>query len=138
MNISPSITDNITELLVKIIDFTKSRNEVLINNVNNVHASGFIPKDLAAKEFSILMSHAINEHVQNGRLLLCDTENFKFGRDGNFEAKAFTDDDAYELLKTNPDDYLELQVDKLTENTLNQTIAKELLRQKQGVVTIFD
>ena len=80
MNISPSITDNITELLVKIIDFTKSRNEVLINNVNNVHASGFIPKDLAAKEFSILMSHAINEHVQNGRLLLCDTENFKFGR----------------------------------------------------------
>lgn len=137
MNLSSLITDNTTELLVKIIEFTQCRQKVLTLNINNVHSPDFVPKDLAVDEFSGLLHTAIDEHNQNQRLLLCDTENIKFGCAGSFEVRPQADTYAKKLLEENADEYLELQTDKLLENSLNQRVAAELLKQKQGMVSIF-
>ena len=130
MSLMPLITDNISELLVKIIEFTQSRQKVLILNINNMHYPGFVPKDLAVEEFSELLNKALDEHSRSQCLLLCDTENIKFGAAGSFEVKPAVDKYAKELLEENQEEYLELQTNKLLENSLNQRVAAELLRQK--------
>ena len=138
MNLPSLITDNITEILVKITKFTQTRQKILTQNINNIHSPGFTPKDLAVDEFSDLLNNAINEHIQNQRLVLRDTENIKFGISGSFEVKPAVDKYAKELLEENPDEYLKLQINKLLENSLNQRIAAELLKQKQGMISTFD
>lgn len=138
MNLTSLITDNIGEILVKIIEFTQTRQKILSQNVKNIHNAGFIPKDLAVEEFSKLLNNAISEHIQNQRLVLCDTANIKFGLSGNFEAKAINDEHAKQLLKENRDEYLELQIIKLLENSLHQRAAAQLLRQKQRTISIFE
>ena len=138
MNQPSLITDNIAELLVKIIEFTQTRQKILTQNINNIHSPGFVPKDLVVDEFSDLLNHAIDEHIQNQRLVLRDTENIKFGISGSFEVKPVVDKYAKELLEENPDEYLELQINKLLENSLNQRVAAELLRQKQRMISIFE
>jgi flagellar basal body rod protein FlgB len=138
MKPSSLITDNVTELLVKIIEFTQTRQKILTRNINNLHTLDFVPQDLAVDEFSDLLNGAIDEHVRNQRLMLRDTQNFKFGSSGDFDVKPVVDQHAKELRDQNPDEYIELQVNKLTENSLNQRIATELLKQKQGIVSIFD
>ena len=138
MNQPSLITDNIAELLVKIIEFTQTRQKILTQNINNIHSPGFVPKDLVVDEFSDLLNDAIDEHIQNQRLVLRDTENIKFGISGSFEVKPVVDKYAKELLEENPDEYLELQINKLLENSLNQRVAAELLRQKQRMISIFE
>lgn len=138
MNLASLITDNIAELLVKIVEFTQARQKILSRNVNNFHSFGFVPEDLAVDEFSQLMSEAIDEHVRNQRLVLRDTESIKFGCSGSFTAKPVVDEYAKELLEESRDEYLELQISKLMENSLNQRVAAELLRQKQGMISIFE
>lgn len=135
MNLSPLITDNIAELLVKIIEFTQTRQKVLTQNINNIHSPGFTPRDLLVDEFSDLLNEAISEHIRNRQIVLRDTNNIKFGICGSFEVKPVVDKYAKELLEENQDEYIELQINKLLENSLNQRIAAELLRQKQGTVT---
>ena len=138
MNQPSLITDNIAELLVKIIEFTQTRQKILTQNINNIHSPGFVPKDLVVDEFSDLLNDAIDEHIQNQRLVLRDTENIKFGISGSFEVKPVVDKYAKELLEENPDEYLELQINKLLENSLNQRVAAELLRRKQRMISIFE
>ena len=138
MNLSSPVTDNITELLVKIIEFTHTRQKILTQNINNIHNPGFVPKDLVVDEFSAVLSEAINEHIQNQRLVLRDTENIKFGICGSFEVKPVVDENAKELLKENRNEYIELQINKLLENSLNQRLAAKLLKQKQGRISIFE
>jgi len=138
MNPQSIVTDNIAELLTKIIEFTKIRQKVLTQNINNLHNPDFVPKDLSVDEFSELMNIAINEHSRNGRLLLRDSKNVKFGAAGSFAVEEIIDTDAEELLTANRDVYLEEQINKLLENSLNQRIAVELLRQKQGILSIFE
>jgi len=137
MNSLPAVTDNISELLVKIIAFTQTREQLLTENINNARTSGFVPKDLAVDEFSLVMNTALNEHISNRRLILHDSENIKFGRSGSFQVRPFTDDSARHLMEENPDEYIEEQLSKLMENRLNQKIAKELLRKKEKAVSIF-
>jgi flagellar basal body rod protein FlgB len=137
MNLSSLVTDNITELLVKIIEFTHTRQKILAQNINNIHCPGFAPKDLVVDEFSVILNDAIDEHIQNQRLVLRDTENIKFGISGNFEVKPIVDKNAKELLKKHRDKYLELQINKLLENSLNQRIAAKLLKQKQRIIPLF-
>jgi len=137
MNLSPAVTDNISELLVKIIAFTQTREAILTENINNARDSGFVPKDLAVDEFSSLMNSALNEHICNRRLILRDTENIKFGPAGSFQIRPFVDTSAKTLLEENPDRYIEEQLNRLMENRLNQKIAAELLRRKEKAVSIF-
>jgi flagellar basal-body rod protein FlgB len=130
MNLTSLITDNITEILVKIIEFTHNRQKILTQNITNVNNPGFVPKELAVNEFSYLLKNALDEHIRNQRLILCDTENIKFGLSGSLEVKPILDEQSKELLEENRDGYLELQINKLLENSLNQRLAAEFLRQK--------
>ena len=104
MNLTSLVTDNITELLVKIIEFTCTRQKIIIRNITNMNYPGFVPKKLAVKEFSGLLNNAINEHIQNQRLLLRDTESIKFGTSGSFEIKPTEDKQSKLLLEKNRDD----------------------------------
>ena len=131
MNLSSLVRDNVGELLVKIVDFTETRQKILMENMLNIHRSDFVPKDLAVLEFCQSLNHAIVEHIQNQRLVLRDTDNVKFGANASLEAKPVVDQHANQLLEENREGYLKLQLTKLLENLLNRKIAEELLRQKQ-------
>jgi hypothetical protein len=122
------IMDNITELLVKIIRFTKALKKVLTDNINSMHNADFVPRDLPVNEFSQLLDYAIDEHRQNHRFVFYDTENIKFGKRGNFKVRTMIDKYAKKLLDKNPDEYLELQINKLLENALNQKVAEKLIK----------
>ena len=135
MNLTSLVTDNITEILVKIIEFTQSRQKILTQNITNVNNPGFVPKELAVNEFSGLLNNALDEHIRNRRLILRDTEHIKFGVSGSFEVKPVVDENSKELLEENRDGYLEMQINKLLENSLNQRLAAEFIRQKQKTVS---
>jgi len=137
MNLTSLITDNITEILIKIVKFTQSRQKILIQNIINIHNPGFVPKELEVDEFSNVLNNAIDEHVQNQRLVLCDTENIKFHATGDLELKTIIDERGERLLEENRDEYIEWQIDKLWENSLSQKVAAELLKQKEGTVEIY-
>jgi len=138
MNISSLVTDNITEVLVKIIKFTNARQEILTMNMDNSNTTGYIPKDLDVEGFSELIDDAINEHALNNRLLLRDNDTIKFGANGDFQVSAITDYNSLALLKEDRNKYIETQIDKMLENSLNKKIANELLKQKQGSASIFE
>jgi flagellar basal body rod protein FlgB len=134
MKLSSLVSDNISEVLVKILQFTQTRHNILTQNINNINSPGFLPRDLAVDEFSKLLNGALNEHVRCQRLMLRDTDNIKFGMDGAFEIKPIIDQRAKALLEEDCDLYLEMQINKLLENSLNRKVAAELLKQKQGAV----
>jgi len=132
MNLSITTTDNITEILDKIIKFTERRDKLLNRNIKNVDVSGYIPKDLDIEVFAKLMSYAISEHIRNDRLVLQDTENIRFGQCGNFESLPMVDEYAMHLLSTDRSGYMEFQIQKLSENMINNSVAVELLEHKHG------
>lgn len=136
MNLMSLITDNVTELLIKIVKFTQTRQKILIQNIINVQNPGFVPQELEVDEFSDLLNNAIDEHVRNQRLVLRDTENIKFGASGSIELKPVIDEHGIKLLEEDRDEYIERQINKLWENSINQKVAAELLRQKQGTIPI--
>jgi len=136
MNLMSLITDNISEILIKIVKFTQTRQKILIQNIINVQNPGFVPKELEVNEFSVVLNNAIDEHVLNRRLVLRDTENIKFGARGSIELKSIVDEHGIKLLEEDQDEYIVRQIHKLWENSLNQKLAAELLRQKQGTIPI--
>jgi len=135
MNLTSLVTDNITEILVKIIEFTHTRQKIIIRNITHMNNPGFVPQKLAVKEFSGLLNIALDEHIQNQRLLLRDTDSIKFGTSGSFEVKPTVDNQSKLLLEKNRNEYLEVQINRLLESSLNQRVATELLRQKQETVS---
>ena len=137
MNLTALVTDNISELLVKIIDFTKNRHKILMRNINDIDKPNLIPMDLPADEFSRSIEYALMEHVTNQRLVLCDSDNVKFGFGGSFNAMPIVDEQARYILEDSRDEYLEYQVNKLMENSLNQRLAKELVKQKRHIANEF-
>ena len=136
MNLMSLITDNIAEILIKIVKFTQTRQKILIQNIINVHNPGFVPQELEVDEFSVVINNAVDEHIRNQRLVLHDTENIKFGNSGNIEVKPIIDEHGKKLLERNQGEYIERQINKLWENSLNQKVAAELLKQKQGTIPI--
>jgi flagellar basal body rod protein FlgB len=136
MNLTSLVTDNITEILTKIVMFTQARQKVLIQNIINMHRPEFVPKELEEHEFGSLLDYAVDEHVRSRRLVLHDTENIKFGESGAFEIQAVVDEAGRELLLEDRGQYLKRQITKLWENSLNQKVAAEMLRQKQGTIPL--
>ena len=134
MNLPLTTTDNLTEILFKIMEFTRNRHKILIRNINRIHSPGFTPKDMPVYEFSKLLQLALGEYAQTRRLLFIDGKNVKFGSNGRFSALPLVDKKAKQLLSTDPDEYLQFQVNKLLENAINQRIAAELLKQKKDDV----
>lgn len=136
MNLTALVTDNITEILTKIVVFTQARQKVLIQNIINMHRPEFVPKELEEHEFGSLLDYAVDEHVRSRRLVLHDTENIKFGEGGAFEIQAVVDEAGRELLVEDQGQYLQRQITKLWENSLNQKVAAELLLQKRGTIPL--
>jgi flagellar basal body rod protein FlgB len=132
MDLLSPIPDNLTELLERIIRFTELRRDVLYRNMQNTRTPGFMPQDMPVLEFVGVLNGAIAEHVQNRRLLFCDTENIRFGPNSVMEVRPQSDPAARALLERSHDEYLQLQIGKLLENSLNRKIAKELLTLKCG------
>ena len=133
MNLSALITDNVAELLVRILEFTQARHQVLAENIYEMDNPDFLPRDLEVECFAELMDRAIDSHQSSGRLLLRDTRNIKFGMGGCLKLEAVIDDVAGRLLKRDVKDYIELQKEKLKENLVNYRLARELLKQKLGM-----
>ena len=128
------IADNLDEILVKIISFTRFCHGILLDNIRNIHRPGFTPKCLDAEKFTDLMNRALSEHVNHNRLLWSDSRTIRFGRNGDFEIEAIIDEQACELLRNDRDKYLRKQKRQLVENSVNNKIAVELLKQKQRAV----
>ena len=136
MNLMTLITEDITKLLIKIIEFTYVRQKILIQNIKNIYSPGFVPKDLGVDEFCDLLNDAIDEHIQNQRLVLRDTENINFHISDGLKVKSVVDESARQLLEENRYEYFKSQINKLFENSLNQRVAAELLRLRQETTTI--
>jgi len=128
MSPGPLITDGVTELLVNIIEFTNIRQKILRQNINNMHTPGYVPQDLPIDEFSELLDEAVDEYIQDRQFLLCESSNVKFG--GGLYVRPVSDRAAMSLLEEDQNRFLELQIDKLMENSLNRRLAEELLRRK--------
>lgn len=131
MNISFTATDNVTELLSNILEFTQRRRAVITENIMNVNTPGYEPKDLDVGEFADLMGQAVVEHTQSHRLLLCDGKNIVFGEEGSFRTIPILDERAKALLGTDTKGYLQYQTEKLSENLFNIHVAGDLLDRKQ-------
>lgn len=133
MDLLSHIPDNITEVLVKILQFTDLRRGILNGNIRGMDTPGYIPRDLPILEFAELLQVAISEHLQHHRLLFWDTTDITFGDGGTMRIHPIADDHAAALLKTNPDEYLNLQITRLLENSLNGKVAQELIRRHSGI-----
>jgi flagellar basal body rod protein FlgB len=134
----PLAIDNICELLVKVLEFTQSRQNVLTSNINNVHSPGFVPMDLDVTGFSAVMDRAVEEHLQSSRLVFFDTPNVKFGPGGSFEVRPIVDNYSKMLLDEDTDAYLEFQINKLLENSLNQKVAAELIKKRKEMISLSE
>jgi len=137
MELLSFISDNLSELLVKIVRFTELRRDVLYENIHSTRRPGFTPRDVPVLEFVQILNGAIAEHLQHKRLLFSDTENIRFGKNGSMDITPLPDEPAKTLLQTNRDEYMEFQVGKLLENSLNRKVARELLRLKCGIPTFL-
>ena len=63
MNLLALVTDDITEILIKIMHFTQRRQKVLTRNIREMGKPGFEPRDLAVEEFSESLNTAIGEYA---------------------------------------------------------------------------
>ncbi len=122
----PSDTENIIELLNMILHFTKSREQVLIDNIRYLEKPGFVPKDLDAEAFSQIVDAALTEYITHNRLVLRDTENIQFLQEGAFHVRPAEDDDAVRL-RPNTERYLQYQAQKLAQNATNARVAERLI-----------
>lgn len=134
MDLLPLIPDNITEVLVKIVQFTELRRGTLNGNIRGLHTPGYAPRDLPVLEFAELLHVAIGEHLQHHRLLFRDTANIKFGDGGTMRVHQIADDHARTLLERSEEEYLNLQINRLLENSLNWSVAQELLQRHSGTI----
>ena len=131
MDMTSFAPDNLTELLEKIVFFTTSRRTVLYRNLRESRTPGFVPEDMPVAEFAEAMNEAVAQHMTHQRLLFRDTANITFGRNGKMQLSTVADDRAQTLLQANPDEYLEHQIGKLLENSLNRAVAEDLLKIKR-------
>lgn len=129
--------DNITEVLHRIIDYTERRRDVLTRNIFDFRQDNYCPQDLPESEFALRMTEAISEHVRSERLLFCDSDHVRFHGGGDFEIEPVPDSAARDLLHNSVSDYLKLQIQKLSENLMNNRIAAELLRHQQQRLSVY-
>ncbi len=130
MDLSSLIRDNIDELLVKIIQFTHIHHKVILENINNCHLTGFIPRRVDVEDFAKVISTALSEHQRSRRLVLCDSESVSFMSGGRLNVKSKVDLAAKRLFERDFGQYLYLQQQRLDENTINNKAACALLGHK--------
>lgn len=132
MNTTTEKTENITDLLLQILAFTEQRKEILTRNIFDRCQPGFIPQDLPTAEFAQCLTDALREHLCRNRLLFCDSSHVRFEANGLLATAPLPDSESHRLLHSNPPQYLTLQIQKLSENLLNNRITAELLAHLKG------
>lgn len=137
MKITTRQTDNVVEILTKVIEFTERRAKVLHNNIINVNTKNYRPADLDAAAFADMMAQALSSHLISDRLVLVDSEYIKFGPNGTFQAIPVIDEQASKLLAADTKQYLNHQMKKISENQMNKKVAAQLIEQKQTRKTSF-
>jgi flagellar basal body rod protein FlgB len=130
MDLSSLIRDNIDDVLVKIIQFTHICHKVILENINNCHSAGFIPRQVDVEDFAKVISAALSEHRRTRRLVLCDSESVSFMPGGRLSVELKVDTAAKRLFEQDFDQYLNLQRQRLNENTINNKTACALLGHK--------
>ncbi len=130
MELSFFAKDNIDEILIKVVEFTQARYEIISDNIKKCRLPGFVPKRLDAEEFATLISAALAEHLKNNRLVLCDGQTVMFGSGGELTVKPKIDDEAAAMKNNDYDRYIELQKKRLKENVANNKLAVALYEQK--------
>lgn len=136
MDLSSLIRDNIDDVLVKIIQFTHIRHRVILENINNCHAVGFVPRWVDVEDFAKVISVALSEHQRIRRLVLCDSESVSFMPNGRLSIKLKIDTAARRLFEKDFDRYIRLQQQRLNENTINNKTACALLGHKLKVARL--
>ena len=131
------IINNITEVLLRIIHYTERRRDVLTRNIFDYRQADYCPQDMPEAEFAQRMTEAVSEHIRSERLLFCDSEHVRFYGGGGFDIQPVPDAQAKDLLSRNVHDYLKLQIQKLSENLMNNRIATELLRHQQQQHSVY-
>ena len=99
MDVALKTTENIAEVLTRILEFTDRRKEILTRNIFDFRNINFIPQDLPSTEFAHCMTRALTEHICRNRLLFCDTNHVQFESDGKFKTDPVMDRQALNLLK---------------------------------------
>lgn len=131
MDLMSLVPDNVTLILIKIVEFAQARQKVLIQNIINVGHPEFVPKELDVHEFSGLVHEALDEHARSRRLVLRDSQTIRFGVVGDLEATPVVDEPCRRLLEENLQQYIKHQMSKLLENSLNHQVAAQMLKQRQ-------
>ena len=131
MQLDATQTDHISELLALVVAFTKTRGQVLANNIRNMDKPGFFPEDLSIEEFSQTIDCAISEYLTHERVVLRDTDTIRFGPNLSLELESVPDTEAHTLLCHNRQDYVAYQTGRLLENALNEKVAMRLLNDKE-------
>jgi len=127
-----TITDNVTEILSSIVEFTQQRREVLSRNIFDYRKDGFRPMDLAVGEFANRLTGGLAAHLHCKKLILQDSEHIVFEPEGRFSAVPVIDHGAEDLVRNDTKTYLKEQIRKLSENHLHNRVAVELLSQKRN------
>jgi len=130
MELLSLIQDNIDEILVRIIQFTNIRHNVLTENIRNCRTSGFVPQRVDEEDFAKVISIALTEHQKSKRLALCDSRTIRFQPGGDFMLESEVDAEAAMLFSSDFAAYIEMQRDRLKENILNNKAACALLHHK--------
>lgn len=130
MDLSSLIRDNIDDVLVKVIQFTHIRHNVILKNIEECHRLDFTPRCLDVEDFARVISAALSEHQKSKRLALCDSPTVSFTSEGRLNIKLKVDTDAQRLFEQDFDQYIRLQQQQLDENVINNRTACALLSRK--------
>lgn len=131
--LSSLVRDNIDEILVRIIQFTSIRHNVITENIRNCRTAGFVPRYIDVEDFAKVISIALTEHQKTQRLALCDSRTVSFGRGGDFNLEPQADIEAAGLVDNDLEAFIELQKSRLRENISNNKAACALLNHKQSM-----
>jgi len=130
MDLSSLIRDNIDDILVKIIQFTHIRHRIILDNIKNCRAAGFVPKYVDVEDFAKVISVALAEHQRSKKLSLCDSHAISFSFGGRLSIEPEADIAAQKLFAQDFERYICLQKQRLNENVANNKTACALLRHK--------
>ncbi|OHB61098.1 MAG: hypothetical protein A2167_08920 [Planctomycetes bacterium RBG_13_46_10] len=124
------IRDNIDDVLVKIIQFTHIRHDVILKNIEDCRCADFAPRNVDVEDFARVISAALAEHQKSKRLALCDSRTVSFTGGGRLNIKLKVDTAAQRLFEQDFDQYLRFQRRQLDENAINNKTACALLSHK--------
>ena len=120
-------------VLEQVMSFTQARHQVLVDNVSNFDTVGRQMKDLPTEEFFKALGEAVERRDRGGagaRLQPGNTRHYRWGPEGQLEAKATILPDNNILFHDGNNRFVEKQISEMTQNTILHNLTAEMLRAK--------